>query len=88
MLQHICVDEQPAMQDCALQQHTLWMLPLIGGCITNRLLLAPVLEHAPSLPVLDHLVQNLINLPSTLLAKFAWLPDMYMYSHQHKVFEA
>ena len=64
------------------------MFPLIGGCITNRLLLAPVLEHAPSLPVLDHLVQNLISLQNTLLANFACFPDMYMCSHQHKVLEA
>lgn len=86
MLQHICVDEQPAMQDCALQEHTLWIFPLLGGCITNMLLLA--LENSASLPVLDHLVQIPLNLPNTLLAEFACFPDMYMYSHQHSVLEA
>ena len=74
MLQHICVDEEPAMQDCALQEHTLWIFPLRGGCITNMLLLA--LENSASLPVLDHLVQIPLNVPNTLLAEFACFPDM------------
>ena len=86
MLQDFCVDQQPAQQVCALQQHTVWRFPLVGRCITDNLLLA--LEHSPWLPVLDHLVQILVNLPNTLLADFACFPDMYVCSHQHNVLEA